>query len=257
MAPLIGITGRQGSLGMVAGTSTRFRDQRTDLYYTAFAEGVARAGGVPVELPFVSSSLGVIEHLDGLLIAGGQDVHPARWGGRAAVDPNADPRWAHDVHDAGRDAHEAALIEGALAAGVPLLGICRGHQLLNVVLGGTLIEHLEEGPITHMTRHVPPSAGDPEHEVTFVPGSLAYELYGPTRVTNSWHHQAVDRPGRDVEVMGRTSDGVIESIGIPGRPVLGVQWHPEWSVDPDPALGWLVSAASQRHAVHATERALA
>lgn len=257
MAPLIGISGRQISLGTVAGTSSRFREQRVDLYYGAFAEVVAAAGGIPVELPFVSSTVGVIDRLDGLLIAGGQDVHPARWGGKAVVDPDADPRWAHDVHDAGRDEHEAALIEAALAADVPLLGVCRGHQLLNVVLGGTLIEHLEEGPITHLTRYAPPSAGDPEHVVGFVPGTLAYDLYGPSRVVNSWHHQAVDVPGRGLEVMGRTSDGVVESIGIPGRSVLGVQWHPEWSVDLDPAIDWLVAAAAEKHSIHPSEKAMA
>jgi putative glutamine amidotransferase len=82
-------------------------------------------------------------------------------------------------------------------------------------------------------------------------------VYGATRITNSWHHQAVDRPGRGLEVMARTSDGVVESIGVPGRPVMGVQWHPEWSVDADPAINWLVAAAAERRAATSTERAMA
>jgi putative glutamine amidotransferase len=257
MAPLIGITGRQLTLGMLARTDQRFRQQRIDSYYSVFAEHVARAGGIPVELPFVSSTVGVVDRLDGLLVTGCQDVHPARWGGRAPVDPAANPRWDHDVHDAERDDHEARLIEGALAAGVPVLGVCRGHQLLNVVLGGTLIEHLEPGPIVHATPHAAPSAGDAEHEVAFVPGSLAYDVYGATRVVNSWHHQAVDVLGRELAVMGRTPDGVIETIGIPGRPVVGVQWHPEWSAEPDPIIDWLVAAANERRAATTTERAWA
>ena len=244
MRPLIGITGRQLTLGMMAETSPRFRHQRFDAYFTDFAEGVARAGGTPVDLPFVSSTTGAVDRLDGLIVTGGQDVHPSRWGGQTVVDPEIDPRWSHDAHDLERDAYEAALIEAALAADIPLLGVCRGHQLLNVVLGGTLVEHLEDGPITHATQHAAPSAGDPEHVVEFVEGSWAHSVYGPCRVVNSWHHQAVDRPGRGITVTGRTSDGVVESIALEARPVIGVQWHPEWSVEPDPIFEWLVERSA-------------
>lgn len=245
MRPLIGVTGRQLTLGMMEKTSPRFREQRINTYFTAFAECVARAGGTPVDLPFVSSSTDVVNRLDGLVVTGGQDVHPSRWGGQAAVDASIDPRWSHDAHDLGRDAYEAALIEAAIERGIPVLGVCRGHQLLNVVRGGTLIEHLEEGPITHYTQHSAPSAGDPEHVVDFVEGSWVHEVYGARRVTNSWHHQAVDRPGRGLVVTGRTSDGVVESIALEDRPVIGVQWHPEWSVEPDPVFEWLTAQSAE------------
>jgi len=155
-----------------------------------------------------------------------------------------DPRWDHDAHDPERDSYEATLIEAALVADIPVLGVCRGHQLLNIVLGGTLIEHLEPGPIVHSTRHSAPSAGDPEHLVEFVEGSRVHGVYGPSRVVNSWHHQAVDRPGAGLAVTGRTADGVVESIALEGRPVLGVQWHPEWSVEPDPIFEWLVEQSA-------------
>lgn len=244
MRPLIGITGRQIRYGVLADSSPRFREQRVNSYFTAFAESVHAAGGIPVDLPFVSSAAGVVERLDGLVVTGGQDVHPARWGGSARVDESADPRWAYDVHDAERDSYEAALIEAALEARVPVLGVCRGHQLLNVVLGGTLIEHLpDDGPITHMTQHAAPSGGDPEHVVEFVAGSWAHGVYGARRVTNSWHHQAVDRPGRGLMVTGRTPDGVVECIELENRPVVGVQWHPEWSTQPDAIFDWLVDAS--------------
>jgi putative glutamine amidotransferase len=245
MRPLIGITGRKLTLGMMEKTSPRFREPRINTYFTAFAECVARAGGTPVDLPFVSSSTDVVGRLDGLVVTGGQDVHPSRWGGQAAVDASIDPRWSHDAHDLGRDAYEAALIEAAIERGIPVLGVCRGHQLLNVVRGGTLIEHLEEGPITHYTQHAAPSAGDPEHVVEFVEGSWVHEVYGARRVTNSWHHQAVDRPGDGLVVTGRTSDGVVESIALAGSPVIGVQWHPEWSVEPDPVFEWLVAQSAE------------
>lgn len=244
MRPLIGITGRKLTLGMVANTSPRFRYQRINCYFTDFAECVARAGGIPVDLPFASSAAGVVDRLDGLVITGGQDVHPSRWGGRAGVDPAVDPRWDHDAHDAERDSHEAALIEAALTADIPVLGVCRGHQLLNVVLGGTLIEHLADGPIVHATAHSAPSDGDHEHVVEFVEGSLLHQVYGSRRIVNSWHHQAVDRPGRGLAVTGCTADGIVESIALEDRPVLGVQWHPEWSVEPDPVFEWLVEQSS-------------
>jgi putative glutamine amidotransferase len=124
--------------------------------------------------------------------------------------------------------------------------VCRGHQLLNVVRGGTLVEHLpDDGPITHSTRHGAPYAGDPDHVVDFVDGSIAGDVYGARRVTNSWHHQAVDQPGEGLVVTGRTADGVIETIELTGRPVIGVQWHPEWTVDVDPIFNWLVERSAE------------
>jgi putative glutamine amidotransferase len=249
MKPLIGITGRQLALGMVANTSERFREQRIGSYFTAFADGVAAAGGIPVLIPFAADAADVVTRLDGIVVTGGQDVHPARWGGLAAVDPTVDPRWDHDAHDAERDAYEAALIVAAVDSGTPLLGVCRGHQLLNVVLGGTLIEHLDEGPIVHSGPYAAPSDGDPGHVVEFAEGSVPHVVYGARRVTNSWHHQAVDRPGDGLRVVGRTPDGVVECIELADRPVVGVQWHPEWTAtQPEPIFDWLVDAASRRTA---------
>lgn len=247
MKPLIGITGRQLALGMVANVSRRFREQQIHTYFTAFAEGIAAAGGIPVAIPFVAEAADVIDRLDGVIVTGGQDVHPSRWGGVAEVNPSADPRWDHDVHDAERDAYEAALITAAVDTGIPVLGVCRGHQLLNVVFGGTLIEHLEAGPIVHAASYAAPNDGDAAHVVDFVEHSWAHEVYGPRRVVNSWHHQAIDRLGRGLRVTGSTPDGVVESIALADRPVVGVQWHPEWSAtQPDPAFGWLVNASMQQ-----------
>ena len=246
MKPLIGVTGRLLTLGMLQNTSPLYRDRQISTYFADFAAGVAGAGGIPVELPWCVDAAEVVERLDGLVVTGGQDVHPSRWGGQAVVDASVDPRWSHDAHDLGRDAYEAALIEAAIDRGIPVLGICRGHQLLNVVRGGTLIEHLEDGgPITHSSRNPAPSTGDDEHLVEFVEGSVVHAIYGPRRRTNSWHHQAVDRPGRGITVTGRTADGVVESIALDGRPVIGVQWHPEWSGEPDPAFDWLVEQSTQ------------
>lgn len=257
MAPLIGITGRQLHLGVVAGTSPKFKHQFVDSFFTSFGHCIAAAGGIPVNVPFVAGAAGVLDRLDGLVVTGGQDVHPRRWGGPSAGAPASvaapDPRWHHDAIDTERDEREVALIEGALEAGVPLLGICRGHQLLNVVLGGTLVEDLDESQVVHSSPHPAPDDGDEPHVVTFAPGTTAHRIYGPRRVVNSWHHQGVDRLGQGLVVMGRTPDGVVEAVGIPGRPVLGVQWHPEWAARPDPVFDWLVHEAATR-APHHSER---
>ncbi|MFF9213276.1 MULTISPECIES: gamma-glutamyl-gamma-aminobutyrate hydrolase family protein [unclassified Streptomyces] len=244
MKPLIGITGRRLSLGMVKRTSRRFQYQFTDSYFSAFGDNVAAAGGIPVNLPFRADAEAVIERLDGLVVTGGQDVHPSRWGGSAQVDPGVDPRWDFDAPDLARDEYEAALITAALRANVPILGVCRGHQLLNVVLGGTLVEHIEEGRIIHASQNYAPDDGDGEHIVSFTPGSLAHTLYGPQRVVNSWHHQAVDRLGRGLSVMGTTADGVVEAIKLDDSPVVGVQWHPEWMASSDPLFDWLVAVSA-------------
>ncbi|MEV4331073.1 gamma-glutamyl-gamma-aminobutyrate hydrolase family protein [Streptomyces sp. NPDC049597] len=244
MKPLIGITGRRLSLGMVKRTSRRFQYQFTDSYFSAFGDNVAAAGGIPVNLPFSVDAEAVVDRLDGLVVTGGQDVHPSRWGGSAQVDPGVDPRWDFDAPDVQRDEYEAALIVAALQADLPILAVCRGHQLLNLVLGGTLVEHLEEGRIVHASPNLAPDDGDDEHTVSFTPGSLAHTLYGPQRVVNSWHHQAVDRLGRGLAVMGSTADGVVEAIGLADSPVVGLQWHPEWMASPDPVFDWLVDQSA-------------
>lgn len=244
MRPLIGITGRQLHLGVIEGTSPKFRYQFVDSYFTAFGQCVAAAGGIPVNLPFAATAAGVIERLDGVIVTGGQDVHPHRWGGPSPMATSADPRWEHDAIDIERDEHEAALIEAALAAGLPLLGVCRGHQLLNIVLGGTLIADLPPTQVIHASSNPAPDDGDLPHMVSFVHGTRAHAIYGAQRVVNSWHHQAVAQLGRGLTVMGTTPDGVIEAIGIPALPVLGVQWHPEWAGSPDPVFDWLVNEAS-------------
>jgi putative glutamine amidotransferase len=224
---------------MVKGTSRRFQFQFINSYFSAFGDNVAAAGGIPVNVPFNVDAEGVVDRLDGLIVTGGQDVHPSRWGGTAQVDPEVDPRWNHDVPDLERDAYEADLIAAALRANVPILGVCRGHQLLNLVLGGSLVEHIDEDGIVHMSPNSAPDDGDVEHTVRFTPGSLAHTLYGPQRVVNSWHHQAVGRLGRGLTVMGATADGVVEAVRLADSPVVGVQWHPEWMASPDPIFDWL------------------
>lgn len=248
--PLIGITGRRLQLGLISSLDTRYGHRLADCFMSDFSDRIARAGGVPVMLPYDADPQSLTDWLSGVVITGGQDVHPGCWGGDPSVVNGVDPRTNPMVHDAERDAFEIALVHAALAAQVPLLGVCRGMQILNVALGGTLVADLAAGPVQHLCADGPLTDGDPDHVVSFESGSIAHSLLGERAVVNSWHHQALDTCGRGLRISGRTIDGVVESVELPGAPVLGVQWHPEWMVSTDPTLTWLVEEASARVTEH-------
>lgn len=245
MWPLIGITGRRYRLSVLEGADERYGDRCLDSYMSDFATRIAEAGGLPVYLSYDSDATGMCQWLSAVVITGGQDVHPACWGGDTSVVRDIDPRTDPMVHDVARDKYEIALVRAALERGIPVLGVCRGMQVLNVALGGTLIAHLEPGSVSHLSPEAAPTDGTTDHLVTFEKGSLAADLFGEHATTNSWHHQAVDRCGVGLAVTGRTSDGVVESVELPGAPVLGVQWHPEWMKGADPTLRWIVQAAEK------------
>lgn len=244
--PLIGITGRRYRLDLLRGADERYGDRCIDSYMSDFATRVAEAGGLPVHLSYDTDVVGVCDWLAGVVITGGQDVHPTCWGGDTGVVRDVDPRTDPMVHDLARDEYEIALVLAALDRGIPVLGVCRGLQVLNVALGGTLVPHLEAGAVSHLSPETAPTDGTVDHVVTFERGSLVAELFGETAITNSWHHQAVDACGTGLVVTGRASDGVVEAVEMPGAAVLGVQWHPEWMKSTDPTLTWVVRAAEER-----------
>lgn len=244
MAPLIGITGRRLSASLIGRMDPRFAQREFDFFFSDYARCVAEAGGMPVHLPYEADGHAVVPRLDAVIITGGQDIHPARWGGDTAVVPaDSNPRLDSSAHDPARDGYECSIIEAAVRFGVPLLGVCRGHQMLNVALGGTLIADLPLSEVEHYPQVAPLTDGSEDHIVQFAPGSLAESIYGTSARLNSWHHQAVARCGSDLTATGWSSDGVVESIEVPGRPVLGVQWHPEWQLTTDPVFAWLIGAA--------------
>ncbi|MGW6273231.1 gamma-glutamyl-gamma-aminobutyrate hydrolase family protein [Streptomyces sp. NPDC055060] len=179
---------------------------------------VRAAGGLTAMLPPDDPSYAddVVARLDGVVIAGGPDVEPVRYGAER------EERTGPPARE--RDAWELALIEAALASGTPLLGICRGMQLLNVALGGTLVQHLEG--------HVEAVGVFGAHEVKPVPGTL-YESIAPAACpVPTYHHQAVDRLGRDLIVSAHAEDGTVEAVELPSPHwALGVQWHPEMGED--------------------------
>ncbi|WKX73353.1 gamma-glutamyl-gamma-aminobutyrate hydrolase family protein [Streptomyces sp. XD-27] len=181
---------------------------------------VQRAGGLAAQLPpdDPGAASAVVARLDGLVIAGGPDVEPVRYG----AEPH--PRTGPPARE--RDVWELALIDAALAAGVPLLGICRGMQLLNVARGGTLVQHVEA--------HGGPPGVFAQHDVRPVPGTLLGRVLPEPVSVPTYHHQAVDRLGDGLVTSAFADDGTVEALELPEAPgfVLGVQWHPEAGDDP-------------------------
>ncbi|MBW3583201.1 MAG: gamma-glutamyl-gamma-aminobutyrate hydrolase family protein [Euryarchaeota archaeon] len=236
--PVVAVTGpdRGGTFAWVA-TSSRLR----------------KAGARPVRVRPSEPHHGLDP--DALVLGGGADIDPRRYGGRLAEAPSErlsrverrevrDRLWrrlfrrlsikpfkrtlavgARPV-DPARDALEVAHLERALERGIPVLGICRGAQLLNIEKGGTLHQDLKGSELNPTSRYGI-RAKDP---ITVVPESRLAEVLGRTRLlVNSLHNQAVDRPGKGLEIVARDRDGVVEGIEIPDAPyVIGVQWHPEY-----------------------------
>lgn len=179
---------------------------------------VQRAGGLAAMLPPDDTryAADAVARLDGLVIAGGPDVEPVRYG--AEREPRTGPSAPE------RDAWELALIEAALSAGVPLLGICRGMQLLNVALGGTLVQHIDG--------HAEVVGVFGGHAVKPVPGSLYAGVVPEETFVPTYHHQAVDRLGEGLIPSAYAADGTVEAVELPSADwVLGVQWHPEMGED--------------------------
>jgi putative glutamine amidotransferase len=211
-----------------------------------YVEGVRLAGGRALVLPpdpeWVDDPSDAIDRVDGLLLTGGDDVDPLLWDGArhpATGPPN--PR---------RDAVEAALLRCALEQGKPVLGICRGMQLINLVLGGTLHQHLPDLLDGRPHRHDDSTYG--LHPIVTVPGTRVAALCDPAPVVHSHHHQAIADLAPGLVVSARADDGVIESIELDsGRFCVGVLWHPDAAHDSTGAslFAGLVEAALDRLAV--------
>ncbi|MBF0332303.1 MAG: gamma-glutamyl-gamma-aminobutyrate hydrolase family protein [Alphaproteobacteria bacterium] len=193
-----------------------------------YCEAVVAAGGMPILLPHEPElAAGYLDLIDGLLITGGAfDVDPALFG--------AATRHATVILKARRTAFELAALRGALDRDLPVLGICGGQQLLNVVLGGTLIQHIPDAVPDCLAHEQPNPRTEPGHDVLVSPGTLLHRIAGRERLSvNSAHHQAALAVGPGVVVDALAPDGVIEGIEVLGRRFcLGVQWHPEYHIDP-------------------------
>lgn len=197
-----------------------------------YFSAIIAAGGLPVALPHHPElAAAYLDALDGLLVTGGAfDVDPALWGG-GTLHPKVTLK-------PGRTDFELAATRIALDRDVPILGICGGQQLLAVALGGTLIQHIPDEVPGALAHEQPNPRTEPGHEVAITPGTLLARIVGTARMAvNSAHHQAVASAGSGA-VNARAPDGVVEGIEAPGhRFALGVQWHPEYAVDPrDPNI---------------------
>lgn len=228
--PLIGLPGRRIPASSLNGWPEPLHGLEIDMYFAGYAKGVLEAGGLPVHIPYDVAPADIAPHLDGLLLAGGTDIDPARYG--------ADPHPNIITPEPARDDLEFGLYQAALDRKLPVLGVCRGLQVINVAHGGTLAQHVPE----HLRLDVPYT--DPSHEVSTVDGSRLSQLFGPTIKVNSLHHQSVAEVGNGLEVTARASDGEVEGLEL-GDNVLAVQWHPEMlSTRPDdPSLRWLIERA--------------
>lgn len=238
--PLVAITTRRIGVAALTDYPENLHSLQMDAVVSSYAQAVTGAGGVPILLPRWSPIEALVSRIDALILSGGEDVTPELYG--------AEPGPHSTALDPDRDRFELELIEQAMEHGVPILAICRGTQILNVALGGTLIAHLDEvagfshamgTEAPHVRRHG--VSVDPDSRLARAlgvqPGDTGHVL------VNSFHHQAVDRPGESLCVVARADDGTVEAVEGRSAAVIGVQWHPELHEGVDPIFEWLVQAA--------------
>ena len=223
MKPLIGITTNQ---------SKNANAQPTVMLMQSYVHAVMQAGGVPVLIPSMIHEDGwdaLYARLDGILFSGGGDIAIKRFSGEAH--PRVD-----DV-DLERDSIEIRMINAAAEDGKPFLGICRGAQVMNVALGGTLYTHIQD-QLPNSLDHAYP--GNKRtilvHEVKLEEGTRIAEVMGePILKVNSLHHQGLKDIAPPLKVTGYAPDGLVESVELPNHPFgIAVQWHPEWLTDQKP-----------------------
>ena len=206
--------------------------------HKSYLDAVTTAGGIAVLLPPQPVGVGiaarVLDGLDGLVLTGGRDVDPAAY--------NTEPHPATDEPAVDRDAWEFALLGDALRRGMPVLGICRGAQVLNVALGGSLHQHLPD--LLGHAGHQRGTAVFSTSTVRTVEGSRLGRLIGASAAVQCYHHQGIDRLGEGLIASARDTDGLVEAVELAGDDfVVAVQWHPEESSEDLRLFTGLVEAA--------------
>ena len=205
----------------------------------AYIQAVKSAGGLPIIIPLIKSKSVIAEYVelcDGFLFCGGGDITPLLFG--------QEPVSGIGKTDITLDLFQIRLMKHVLEAEKPVLAICRGMQVLNVACGRTIYQDLNEADfetINHMQTSL--SRKDISHKVTFTAKTHIQRMLGPFAYTNSFHHQAIERVGKDLIVTGTTGDDIVEAIEMPSHSfVLGVQWHPESMLDSAPNMKQLFFA---------------
>lgn len=209
----------------IIGLSPLYDEEKGLWMRPGYLDVLYACGAIPLVLPFDTDKVDVEQMLsicDGLLLTGGVDVNPSLYG----EEPIPECGEIQDI----RDRLEYRLMDQALEANMPVLGICRGSQILNVYLGGSLYQDLGTQLKASFNHTMCPPYETPCHRVTLEPGKPLRQLLGIDEIpVNSIHHQAIKRLAQSLEVMARSNDGVIEAVWMPGkRFVWGTQWHPEW-----------------------------
>lgn len=213
-------------IGLLAGVD----DERTTSVPHAYVSAIQNAGGVPVLIPYTSNEdviNALVSMCDGFCFTGGVDIDPCHYGEN--IQPECGSIQSY------RDKLELSLFPKIFNTGVPIMGICRGAQLINVALGGTLYQDIPSEIDTAISHNQSAPRTEYSHDVAIRPGTPLYELLGEERIrANTFHHQAIKALGRGLEVMARADDGIIEAVYLPGERYLqAYQWHPERLCDRD------------------------
>ena len=231
MTPVVGVT---------AGTDPSRRGPARYRLNRAYLDALVAAGVAPVVLAPGPDAVPLLERLDGLVLTGGADVDPALYGEERAIET--------EFVDPDRDHLELPLARAAHERGMPILAICRGQQVLNVALGGTLVQHLE----SHPRGESDGDRGQVLHSMRLDPHSVLGELLGESLEVNSLHHQAVRDVAPGLRAVGWSEDGVVEALESERGNVLSVQCHPEELVGSQPWARRLFAAFVERLAERAT-----
>jgi putative glutamine amidotransferase len=223
--PVVGVTGYivepETALGL------GFGERQLDVAAGTYLRWIREQGMIPVPLPYHAGDLheDYLDLVDGLLMSGGADIHPERYGADPHPYARLEPK---------RDTFEFGLVRAAFERDLPILGICRGMQILNVSLGGTMHQHLPERSteLIHSSEFrdgqcFPDERWLPAYHEVLVEDPELRELTGEVVTSNSYHHQGVAQLGDGLRVAARATDGLVEALVGVERPVLGVQWHPE------------------------------
>ncbi len=229
MSPLIALAGRYGAPSRVSRDAVAFAGRR-------YLDAILRAGGEPVVISpqplMVEDARAMMQRFDGLVLMGGADVNPALYGQTAGIH-------IYGVQPE-QDAFESALLNASLSFDVPVLAVCRGMQLVNVVLGGSLVQHLGELAnasklLDHAPKQFPVGEEFALHRIDIEPNSQMASALGATQINGaSFHHQGIDRLASDLVAVGYAPDGILEAVEHRTKWLLGMQWHPEDTAAADP-----------------------